>query len=264
MLQVDLAGENHWDQIYRVAGSVRSGWYPTDYDALTLERALLTEIARYKPESLFEVGCGNSVWLPYLARKTGLKVAGMDYSEIGCKMARQRLLAEEVPGRIFCMDLFEASPDEVGQHGFVFSLGLVEHFTNPEGVLAKLLEFVRPGGVLFTEIPNLWSIHGLLSWLWQPELLAKHYLISKRQLVRAYKRLDLEKVHGCYLGLFSLNIVAWEHYPRWPNLVPLIVPLIRRIHRRTNAVLCRINKFDGIAPLAPFMYVAGQKPVKKG
>lgn len=255
----DLADVKHWDEIYRNSHSVSSRRYPKGYEELTLEHVLLREISRCDAKSLLEVGCGNSFWLPYLATKTGAIVSGVDYSEEGCKLARQHLAAGGVPGRVFCADLFQANRDEIGQHDFVFSLGVVEHFTDLNGVLSKLLEFVNPGGVLFTEVPNILSIHGALSWIWQPQLLAKHKLVSRRHLVNAYKLLGMENIRAGYFGLFSLNIVAWEVYPRWPGLVPVVAPLVRRINSYLNYLLCRTGKFRGISPLAPFLCVVGHK-----
>jgi len=266
MNHTDLAKKDHWDNIYEnAAGPGSSGWKPSNYDALALEYALMNQIERYKPGSLLEIGCGNSVWLPYLARKTGAIVAGIDYSEAGCRLARQRLALEGIEGKVFCLDLFKASPEDIGQYDFVFSLGVVEHFTDLEGVIFKLTRFVKPGGILFTEVPNLWisstawSLHGLLSWIWQPELLAKHAKVTKSRLLDAYESAGMKDIRAVFLGIFSLNIVAWELYPRWPILARLGTPFIRRAVYAVDLVLHRVRKFSGVAPLAPFIYVIGQK-----
>jgi SAM-dependent methyltransferase len=262
MPQIDLAGVDHWDGVYQSLSPLEAGWTPPDYSSLVLERALLTEIGLCKPASILEVGCGNSVWLPYLARKTGALVAGLDYSEAGCELARHRLAAEGVEGKVFCADLFRADAGEVGRYDFVYSMGMVEHFTNTVEVLSKLLTLVNPGGVLFTEVPNLKSIHGLMSWVWQPELLAKHKPLGKGDLVGAYKRLGLEGIKGQYAGIFSMGIVAWEIYPRWPRLVPVLLPKILRVRNSIDYRLRRLGRFGGVAPLAPYLYVVGRKPVR--
>jgi 2-polyprenyl-6-hydroxyphenyl methylase/3-demethylubiquinone-9 3-methyltransferase len=261
--QKDLAGRQHWNQVYAdvgTAGSVSAGWRPTGYDERTLEHILMTEIVRYRPKSLLEVGCGNSIWLAYLAHRTGVTVAGMDYSQQGCDLVRQRLIAEGVEGQIFCADLFQTDPATVGQYDFVFSLGLVEHFTDLDNVLSKLLEFVAPDGVLWTEVPNMRSIHGVMSWVWQPEQLAKHQIITLKHLKTAYDRLGLKEIHGSYNGLFSLNVPAWPYNPRWPKLAPRVVPRIYRTIHLVDKAMCRIKTYRGVAPLAPFLYIAGQRP----
>ena len=142
----DLAGRQYWEAVYRKGEAVTGEWSPSSYDALVLERILLGECERSQAKAILEVGCGNSTWLPYLARKTGASVAGIDYAETGCQLARQRLEQAGLPGRIICADLFKVSAQEVGQFDLVYSLGLAEHFVDLPGVLAKLAEFVRPGG----------------------------------------------------------------------------------------------------------------------
>src|SRR5437588_8131675 len=119
MPQIDLAGTEHWDGIYEQLAPAETGWAPSDYGSIVLARALLEEMERAKPSSILEVGCGNSIWLPYVGRKTGVPVAGLDYSEAGCELARQQLAAEGVAGKIFCADLFQTDPIEVGRYDFV-------------------------------------------------------------------------------------------------------------------------------------------------
>jgi SAM-dependent methyltransferase len=222
-------------------------------------------MGRSKPAFILEVGCGNSIWLPYVGLKTGAAVAGLDYSEVGCELARSQLAAAGVPGKVFCGDLFNVNTAEVGRYDFVFSLGMVEHFTDTVEVLSKLLELVNPGGVLFTEVPNLKSIHGLLSWIWQPELLAKHNPLGKRDLIAAYRRLGLEGIEGHYVGVFSLDIVAWPIYPRWPRRAPRLLPTITRARNSVDYRMRRWGRFEGgTAPLAPYLCVIGRKPTRQG
>jgi 2-polyprenyl-3-methyl-5-hydroxy-6-metoxy-1,4-benzoquinol methylase len=256
----DIAGLEHWDRLYEAKGPVHAGWHPRTYDEQVLAHALVSEIERFKPRTLLEVGCGNSTWLPYLALRTGATVAGIDYSDGGCEMARERLRTHEVEGQVWCGDLFQLKPEDVGQYDFVFSLGLVEHFSDLEGVLSALLKFVRPGGVLFTEVPNLCSVHGLMVWAWQPELMRKHELVRKRPLKRAYKRLGLNRIRSHYLGVFSLLVVAWEIYARWPRLARRMLPMIDVLVSSCDRYLRRLGWVRGTAPFAHYLYAVGQKP----
>ena len=264
MSQTDLAGIDHWEGVYKSmtpADTPPAGnCVPADYGSIVIAEALMNEISNCRATSILEVGCGNSIWLPYIARQTGATIAGLDYSEAGCELSRRQLAAEGIPGTIFCADLFQAAAADIGSYDFVYSLGMVEHFTDTGEVLAQLLKFVRPGGVLFTEVPNLKSVHGLLSWIWQPELLAKHNPLSKRDLIRAYEHLRLEKIRGYYAGVFSMEIVAWELYPRWPRLVPLLRPYLNRIRTSVDYRLRKSGRLNGTAAIAPYLCVVGQKP----
>lgn len=215
-----------------------------------------------RPCSVLEVGCGNSYWLPYLAKKYNARVAGMDYSPVGCRQAESQLSANGVEGVIHCADMFSADSNAIGQFDFVYSLGLVEHFDDLRAVLESLLRFVRPGGTLFTEVPNLISIHGILSKVYQPSVLAKHQLVSLKSLRESYCQLGLESIQGDYVGLFSLNIVAWGVEPRWPSLDNYIRPIARRVVRYSDFFLCKLGAYkSGPKFSAPFIYVSGKKPM---
>lgn len=261
MEQRDLAEKDYWDSVYGLgAPAVGGGWTPFTYDALTLEHILLAAIDRCGPDTVLEVGCADSTWLPYLAKKRNFKVSGIDYSEPGCALARARLKAEGVPGTVLCRNLFEADPEEIGRHDLVYSLGVVEHFSDLEDVLARLLEFVKPGGTLLTEVPNLVSVHGLMSWVYQPGQFAKHRLITRTRLDKAYRNLGMERIESAYAGLFSLNVVAWGRHPRFPRVDGYLVPLARKAVRYSDSVLRRLGTHRGLPGFSPFLYAIGRKP----
>lgn len=260
--QVDLAEKYHWDSIYRqiAYGGDETIWTPSSYEDLCIEQMLLKEIDSRRPETILEVGCGNSRWLPYLARKRNVKVFGVDYSEEGCALARKRLESANVVGKIICHDILKGDSLEKGQFDLVYSLGLIEHYTDTEEILRKLLDFVKSGGTLLTEIPNLSSIHGVMSKIYQPNLFAKHKIITKNQLRRFYIKVGLEEICSNYMGIFSLNIIAWGLYPRWPNLSIKIVSLINKVNPYFDYILRKIGVYKGIRGFAPFIYATGNKP----
>jgi len=117
--------------------------------------------------------------------------------------------------------------------------------------------------MLLTEIPNMPSIHGVLSWVWQPEILRKHQRIDRGQLVEAHRRIGLRDVEGRYLGAASISVVGWEIESRWKLGSTTIPRLIRRADRLVQkAVLRHVRHFGGVAPLAPFIFVRGVVPAQ--
>lgn len=256
----DLTAKEHWDSVYeRVKPAEAEEWRPLAHEDLALEQMLLKEIGRSRPGSILEIGCGNSTWLPYLAKRLDVGVCGLDYSEEGCLLARRRLAHAGVRATVHCADLFEATPDAVGTHDFVYSLGVIEHFASPEEVLAQMLKFVRPGGILLAEIPNLVSMHGALMWAYQPEILAGHRPFTKSRLERAFSNLSIGEITSGYLGLFSLGIVSWGYSPRFPAMDRLILPVMKKVRVALRMLLSPVRLYRGAAPFAPFLYVAGRK-----
>jgi SAM-dependent methyltransferase len=261
----DLAGEAHWNDVYaRHTANPPRRWKPSDYNSRCLERMFEDVLATRRVESMLEIGCGDSTWLGYLAKKHGIsKVAGLDYAASGADMARRRLADAGVSGDIFCQDMFTADAGDVGQYDLVYSLGVVEHFSDLEGAIEAIYRFVKPGGMLLCEVPNLPSIHGLLSWLYQPKVLKKHQALTLGRLRKAFAALEIDGIRASRLGLFSMDLVAWGIEPRFPALDRHLLPLVFSLRRRSDRILNRFNSFRGVPMLAPFLYAMGEKPASK-
>lgn len=258
----DLASEQHWSSRYdNIEFQGEVDWEPKDYDSRTLMYAIHRALDGRTPQTILEVGCGNSHWLPYLGKLFGARVEGIDYSPVGCEQARAQLDANNIDGEIHCADLFASDEAFADRFDFVYSLGLVEHFDHLESVLTSMAHFVKPGGLLFTEVPNLGSVHGLLSWIYQPEVLAKHQIITLKDLKKAHGRVGMDVTGGEYVGLFSLNMVAWGVEPRWQTLDRKILPRIHRAVGYVDGMLNRVGGLDkGTRAFSPFIYVSAIKP----
>ncbi len=256
----DLAGKDHWDSLYDTASICRERWQPSTYDERVLEHFLAKEAMASKAKSILEVGCGNSRWLGYLGKRFKCDtVAGIDYSDSGVALAQAQLDSEGIKGCIHRMDFFDASENDVGQFDFVYSLGVVEHFEDLNNVIATLLRFVRPGGVLFTEVPNLQYLHGVLARIYQPSLLAKHQVVTRRALFDSYVVNGLMDVRTKYIGLCSTGIVAWGHEPRFPQLDRWILPIANAATKTSNCILNLGSCFLGVPWTSPFVIAMGRK-----
>lgn len=97
-------------------------------------------------DRVLEAGCGGSIWLPYIATVCGAEVWGIDFAEVGVRSVEANLRAAGVPGCIILDDLLTTTrlPERFFQ--FVFSFGLIEHFSDPEAVVRRLSSLLVPGG----------------------------------------------------------------------------------------------------------------------
>lgn len=265
-MPTNLTDVDHWSRVYRKRELQVPAWTPRSYEDRLITDWLLAELRRSRAETALEVGCGDSVWLPYLARQAGLRhVAGIDYSAAGCDMLRRRLQKENLAGDVHCADVFDADPDRIGRFDFVYSLGLIEHFPDLNGVVRQLHRFVRPGGTLVNEVPNLCSVHGLAMRVWQPALMDKHVCLGRRRLLRAHRALGMADVRAWHVGLFSLAVVAWEVDPRWPRLARTLVPAIRWFQGKVlQPALAGLAVRRGVPFLAPYLFVSGRVPAASG
>jgi SAM-dependent methyltransferase len=102
---------------------------------------------------VLEIGCAKGNWLIYFAKRFDYEPYGVDYSEIGCKMAEDNFKRENVNGTILCEDIFKTSLKKES-FDVVYSFGLIEHFANPESIINKHIELLKNGGHIIISIPN--------------------------------------------------------------------------------------------------------------
>jgi SAM-dependent methyltransferase len=176
----------------------------------SLARALATHAAVMQGESVIEIGCAPAKWLVFYAERFGARVAGIEYSEKGARLSRENLASAGVAGEIHEADFFATEPYP---HDLVVSIGFIEHFDDPAGVLARHLEFVAPGGRLAVGVPNFSGLNRALQRLAEPGYLALHNTVAMRPgLYRSFARAhNLELLHLGHLGGFDPAIIRLGH-----------------------------------------------------
>lgn len=153
-----------------------------------------------------EIGCANSAWLPYFAKRFGFRVAGLDYSSVGCLRTEQVLAREGVPGDIVCGDLFLPPNWMLSQFEVALSFGVVEHFEDTVHSVRAITDLVRPGGIVFTIIPNLAGVLGPLQRFINKPVYDVHVPLTARGLAEAHREAGLRVVASDYLVPINLGI----------------------------------------------------------
>jgi SAM-dependent methyltransferase len=103
---------------------------------------------RKPPATLLEVGCSDGTFID-LARRAGFKVSGMDPSKENCRKARLRHPEISVK-QFFLKDYPQGETFDVVCHFFV-----LEHTFEPPVFLEQCRRLLKPGGLLYFEIPNV-------------------------------------------------------------------------------------------------------------
>jgi SAM-dependent methyltransferase len=152
-----------------------------------------------RPGRLVEVGCGGSRFLPYFARAFGVEVVGLDYSEVGCGLARAILAKAGVDGEVIKADMFDLPSRLSGQFDVVASFGLVEHFEDTALAIGACARLLRPGGTMITLIPNLAGLYGWLYRVIHPAVYKMHVPLTRAQLVAAHERAGLRVIASKHL-----------------------------------------------------------------
>lgn len=97
-------------------------------------------------------------------------------------------------------DLF--SHRREGGYDVVFSSGLVEHFEEPERILAAHAALAAPGGTVLVTVPNFRGLNGLLQLCFDRANLRLHNLDAMRpeRLLRAAAACGLERAEAFHHG----------------------------------------------------------------
>jgi SAM-dependent methyltransferase len=203
-----LTAVDDWEEIWtglRLPRRVRS-WNESERQLIGLLHRQLPP----PPSRLLEVGCAGSAWLPYINRRYGLEVWGIDFSPAGCEMARSNLELLGSEGEVICGDFLSEGVLPEEHFDVVVSFGVVEHFEDTTEVLRGLARFIRPGGRIVTVIPNMES------WLWragaalEPAYTEQHHCMDPESLGRSHEKAGLEiLVPGRRMGGFSLWQLPW-------------------------------------------------------
>lgn len=207
----DRAGRSHWDALWaakqrsRAVGARPLTYVETKFSEM-FERAFVL-LGGTDGKRLLEIGCGDSAWLPYFAKRWSFRISGLDYSPIGCDRAAALVKAEGIDAEITCADLFAPPEEMLDAFDAVVSMGVVEHFDETAGVLRALARFLRPGGILITTIPNIAGIDGTLTkWINRP-VYDIHVPLDAAALAAAHHAAGLNLTACDYLMSLNLAVV---------------------------------------------------------
>jgi 2-polyprenyl-3-methyl-5-hydroxy-6-metoxy-1,4-benzoquinol methylase len=207
----DRAGLEYWEAGW-LQSTLPAPFEPTDdslnnHINLQFHRYFERLLAGRKGLKILEVGCANSIWPVYFYRYHDCAVSGLDYSETGCARSRELLRMNQVPGRVYCADLFDPPHQLLGQFDLVMSFGVVEHFDDTAACLRACAALVRPGGQLLTVIPNLTGMVGMLQKWVDKNIYAMHVPLTRVQLRQANERAGLQVETHEYFVSISLGSV---------------------------------------------------------
>ena len=212
-----------------------------------------------KDTSVVELGCGRSVWLPWFARRFGMKVGGLDYSETGCRQAEALLARDNIEADIHQGDIFDPPEEMLGRYDVVTSFGLVEHFTDTASCVASCAAFARPGGLVVTEIPNMFGLNGGIVKIINRRVYDMHVPMTVNMLTEAHKQAGLEILDSHYLMSLNLNVSFLDQ--KAPKLLQLLVNgSLYAITRLAWTLETLGLKLPVTAFASPYVVVVARKP----
>jgi SAM-dependent methyltransferase len=147
-----------------------------------------------------------------------VQVSGIDYSDTGLRLLRERLAEQKVEAQLFKGDALSPNPLPRDSFDLVFSAGFIEHFEDGCGVVRTIGEYVKPGGVLITLVPNLVGVWGPVQRRLDPEVYSVHTLYTAQALDSLHRAAGLEPVSpaGYFGGVGACSVNYSRLLERWP------------------------------------------------
>lgn len=177
---------------------------------------------------VLEIGCAPGKWLAFMAKVFGLEPAGIEYSIAGMLATKRNFeLLNLVADGIVTGDFFELEPRD--EYDVVMSFGFIEHFENPEDVVARHLDWVRPGGKLVLGVPNFNGVYKPLQRMLKPEILEKHNLtmMNIKWFDELASQFNMKALHIGFLGSFEPALPVSDRGVR--NIRQLLVKMLLRV-----------------------------------
>jgi len=193
--------ETHWERMAQQRAVPNIDSYYNTYSGQSMLRSFDELLpGSLEGKKLLDVGCGMGRYFQYFRGRGIKECVGVDVGEKLLQITREvnpfvktvLASAEKLP-----------FPDEY--FDIVISLGLVEHFRNPEPVLHEFTRVLKTGGVLITETPNklnlIFTIYKILN---RKKLVWEHWW-GPKDLIKEIRKIPNLKFEG-----FTSSIVfSW-------------------------------------------------------
>lgn len=205
--------QEDWATYYGSRTEGAATWQATDEaDFRNLPHtSLMNLLARYLRGKVIEVGAGDShLLIDVQKRFQPARAVGLDYLPQACELLRERARHAGSPIEIACADLYAPPSELLGTFDLVMSYGVVEHFTDLDGVIAAIARFAKPEGAVFTLIPNVkGSIYQGLMKRWNRKVYDAHVPYDATDLALAHEKAGL-KIESCdYFLSSNFGMLSW-------------------------------------------------------
>ena len=143
--------EKQMDALYqRLEDKITGAFTDTVTEQENLSRLEALKKIKPAPARILEIGCSDGTFMN-LARLAGYEVVGIDPSQPNCDKAMREY--PELDVRCLFLDGFKSGETfDAICHFFVF-----EHVFHPDEFLSQIRKLLRPGGMMYFEIPNVES-----------------------------------------------------------------------------------------------------------
>lgn len=174
-------------------------------------RKRLRKIEQIHPGGkLCDIGCASGDFLIEVSESSKWDAFGIEPSKEACDLARQR-------GLIVSNTKLEDVNLEPDTLDVVTMWNVIEHLENPRKSLETINNWLKPGGLIVFNTPNLNSLdHMIFGKYWIGYELPRHYFFfSNSSIASLLSQTGFEQVQtGCYYGSHALSMSSLRFWLR--------------------------------------------------
>lgn len=157
-MNINEQTKKQWDNKYKFPKISSLLKEKERYDNLYLNDTLnqITEFWTPKKSDIYlEIGCGECFLGLELARKYGVTVIGVDYSEQAISQAKILFKKYKIKKYKFLIAQIDKLPIKSNSVNFVYGGGVIEHNSNQVPILKEIFRVLKSTGVSFNTVPKL-------------------------------------------------------------------------------------------------------------
>ena len=109
------------------------------------------DVGSIRGQRMLDIGCDIGQFVASAARQFGVSPMGIDVAREAVRQAKT------LDVEAYACTL-EDAPSALSDLPLITAIDLIEHVADPANFCRAIVERLRPGGVLYVETPNVWSI----------------------------------------------------------------------------------------------------------
>jgi len=247
-----ITDKNYWNLIHEG----KSTYFPKRLSGFrySCEEQIFAGIKKnFNGGSILEIGGGGSDWLIAIANELHPKEAvALDYSEVGCVSLDNKSAHAGIKIKTVCADMFSPPKDILGQFDLVMSFGVVEHFENLSFAIDASAAFCKPGGILYTLIPNMAGFNGLMTRFWNRSVYDIHIPHDRESFLAGHKKSGLEVLSCEYLGSTNFGVLS-SCFPSQRGFNYWLYKQFTRISKIIWLVESKVGRLPATRSLSPYI-----------
>lgn len=260
-LRNELTEQNYWEKGYQAANIRNKLIDIDDFRQLPFRRIVdLIKSVGLENKNVLEVGAGNSDVLLSLAKTSGGKAqfSGLDYTDSGCEALQVRSSINDLEINVINCDMFNPWDSLISSFDVLYSIGVVEHFSNLPMVIRALEKYLKPGGIMITVIPNMRGSIGYLTKSMNPTIYNLHNPHNLESLESAHQNADMSILQAEYLCSNNFGVLS-SCASQQSGFSWRLYYLLSRISKLIWYVESHIGDFPRTLLFSPYLFVVARK-----